>query len=172
MRTDEAVPIVRMPELPETTSIEPVRETSATNVGVNGEPGAGTGGDGGPGVPGGVENGIPGGTGSQEDGDGIDTDRIIDAHADGVTPPTLISKVDPSYPEALRKLRLEGVVILEAVITAAGTVDQVRVVSSPNLLFDAGVLAAVRQWRYAPGTLNGRTVAVRLTVTVRFALNA
>ena len=82
----------------------------------------------------------------------------------------LLERVDPAYPEAARRARLQGVVILEAVITASGAVDEVRIVRSPSPLFDAAVEDAVRRWRYRPATLNGRAVPVVLTVTVRFGL--
>ena len=63
-------------------------------------------------------------------------------------------------------------VILEAVITAGGAVDDVRILRSANPLLDAAAERAVRQWRYKPATLNGRAVSVYLTVTVTFGLRS
>jgi protein TonB len=79
--------------------------------------------------------------------------------------------VEPQYPEAARKARMEGVVILEAIITADGNVEDVRVLKSVNPLLDASAVRAVGQWKYKPATLNGRAVRVYLTVTVTFRLN-
>jgi TonB family protein len=63
------------------------------------------------------------------------------------------------------------VVILEAIITDQGSVEDVRVLKSVNPLLDASAVRAVQQWKYKPATLNGRAVRVYLTVTVTFRLN-
>ena len=82
-----------------------------------------------------------------------------------------MSKVEPTYPEAARKARMEGVVILEAIITDHGTVEEVKVLKSVNPLLDASATRAVQSWKYKPTTLNGRAVRVYLTVTVTFNLH-
>jgi protein TonB len=64
---------------------------------------------------------------------------------------------------------VQGVIVLEAVITREGNVDSVRVVSGHPLLVQAAV-DAVRQWRYRPTLLNGQPVEVITTVTVNFTL--
>lgn len=86
-----------------------------------------------------------------------------------VTAPTKIHDVRPVYPAAARQMRVEGVVILETVIGATGSVEQVRVLRSAPLLDDAAV-DAVRQWRYTPTLLNGVAVPVVMSVTVNFTL--
>jgi len=88
-----------------------------------------------------------------------------------VTAPRLLHRVEPLYPEAVRKLRREGVVTLEAIITAAGSVEELRIVGSADSLLDDVALRAVRQWRYRAGSLNGRPVPVILTVRVSFKLH-
>ena len=88
-----------------------------------------------------------------------------------VKAPQLLQKIEPSYPEAARKARMEGVVILEAIITAEGAVQEVKVLKSVNPLLDASAVRAVQQWKYRPATLNGRAVRVYLTVTVTFNLH-
>ena len=87
----------------------------------------------------------------------------------GVRAPTKILDVRPSYPEPARAAKVEGVVIIEAVIAPDGTVRDARVLRSRPLL-DAAALDAVRQWRYTPTLLNGVPVAVVITVTVNFTL--
>ena len=82
-----------------------------------------------------------------------------------------VQKIEPSYPEAARKARMEGVVILEAIITVDGSVQDVKVLKSVNPLLDASAVRAVQQWKYKPATLNGRAVRVFLTVTVTFNLH-
>lgn len=116
------------------------------------------------GVPGGVLGGVPGGTGP---GMGDEPLRV----GGEVKAPQLINKVEPGYPEAARKARMEGVVILEAIITASGSVEEVKILKSVNPLLDASAQRAVSQWRYRPATLNGRAVRVYLTVTVTFNLH-
>jgi protein TonB len=85
--------------------------------------------------------------------------------------PVLVLRVEPVYPEAARKARLEGEVILEAIITAGGEIEEVRVARSAGILLDASAKDAVERWRYRPATLNGSAVRVLLTVTIRFRLH-
>ena len=88
-----------------------------------------------------------------------------------VKPPVLIERVEPVYPEIERKIHKEGIVILEAIITSEGAVDDVKVLKSADAILDEAAQRAVRQWRYRPATLNGRAVRVYLTVTVSFQLH-
>lgn len=93
---------------------------------------------------------------------------------EGLVPPVLIpeSRVNPKYPEPARRARLQGDVVLDAVIHRDGRVGELRVLSStaPELGFEDAAIVAVRQWRYEPARLAGRPVAVRFTVFVRFEL--
>lgn len=88
-----------------------------------------------------------------------------------VKAPVLLYRVEPLYPEPARKLRQEGLVSLQAIITAEGTVEELRLIGSAFPLLDEAALAAVSRWRYRPGTLNDRPVRVILTVTVFFRLH-
>jgi protein TonB len=163
VRTD---PPIQMPERIPDAAIDP--ESGAPPVDVDGSSDEDAlGGD-----PSGRPGGIPGGTGEQAGDIGDDfPDEILIPRVGGVTIPELIHSIQPLYPETSRRLRQEGTVILEAVITASGAVHDVRVVASRGPLLDEAAMAAVRQWRYRPATLDGRAVAVRLTVTVRFGLS-
>jgi TonB family protein len=87
-----------------------------------------------------------------------------------VKPPVLVSKVDASYPAEARRQRIQGVVIIEAVIDRDGRVDSPRVLRSVDPLLDAAALEAVRFWRYQPATRDGKPVRVFLTVTTSFNL--
>jgi periplasmic protein TonB len=86
-----------------------------------------------------------------------------------VQPPKKIVDVRPIYPDLARQARVEGTVVLEAILDRNGRVDQVRVVRSVPLL-DSAALDAVHQWRYTPTALNGQPVAVLMTITIRFTL--
>lgn len=96
------------------------------------------------------------------------------AGAGGVSLPRLIpeSKVEPDFPEAARIARVEGHVILQAVIRKDGTVGDLELLrcDRPDLGFEESAMAAVRQWRYDPARLNGRPVDVFFTVFVSFDL--
>jgi protein TonB len=83
--------------------------------------------------------------------------------------PRKIVDARPLYPEIARSARVEGTVILEAVLDTNGRITQLRVLRSVPLL-DQAAIDAVRQWRYTPSTYNGRAVSVLMTITVHFSL--
>jgi periplasmic protein TonB len=87
----------------------------------------------------------------------------------GIQPPRKIVDVQPLYPPLARAAHQQGVVILETIIDAAGSVEQVRVLRGFPLL-DQAAIDAVRQWRFTPALLNGQPVPVVMTVTVNFVL--
>jgi protein TonB len=91
------------------------------------------------------------------------------------TNPTLIAetKVQPEYPELARVARLEGNVILQAIIRADGSVGDLEILrcNRPNMGFEDAAVAAVKEWRYEPATQNGRPVEVYFTVFVEFKLH-
>jgi protein TonB len=83
--------------------------------------------------------------------------------------PGKVHHVAPVYPRLAQDARVEGRVILEAVIGMDGRVQDVRILRSKPLL-DQAAMDAVRQWRFTPTLLNGTPVPVILTVTVDFKL--
>lgn len=87
-----------------------------------------------------------------------------------IKPPTRVKYVAPVYPEMARANRVQGVVIVEAIIGTDGRVENLRVLRSHPLL-DAAAVAAVRAWEYTPTLLNGKPTPVIMTVTVQFNLN-
>jgi protein TonB len=86
-----------------------------------------------------------------------------------IRPPQKIAGAAPIYPLVAQQARLEGVVVLEAMIDEHGAVERLRVVRSAPL-FDQAALDAVRRWRYTPTLLNSVPVPVLMTVTVQFTL--
>jgi protein TonB len=88
----------------------------------------------------------------------------------GVMEGLLIRKVVPSYPPLAHAMGIEGTVVLQASISTSGTIENLRVVSGPELLQKAA-LDAVSQWRYRPYLLNGTPVEVETTVNVAFTLH-
>ena len=79
-------------------------------------------------------------------------------------------KVQPTYPPLARTARVQGSVVLAAVIGKDGTIQNLHVLSGHPLLTQAA-LDAVRQWRYRPYILNGEPVEVDTQVTVNFTLS-
>jgi protein TonB len=82
----------------------------------------------------------------------------------------LIYRVQPVYPALARQARIQGTVLLRAVISREGTIENLQVVSGPPMLVPAAI-DAVRQWRYRPYFLNDRAVEVETQVTVKFVLS-
>ena len=81
----------------------------------------------------------------------------------------LIRRVQPTYPPLARTARIQGSVVLAAVISKAGTIDNLRVLSGPPMLVKAA-LDAVSEWRYRPYILNNEPVEVETQITVNFTL--
>ena len=86
-----------------------------------------------------------------------------------IRPPTRVVYVQPVYPQMAIAARIEGTVILQAVIDEKGRVRELRVLRGHPLLDDAAI-QAVKKWQFTPTLLNGTTVAVVMTVTVAFML--
>jgi protein TonB len=91
------------------------------------------------------------------------------AVSSGVMAGQLVYKVTPVYPAMGLAVRVEGTVVLQAVISKAGTIENLRVVSGPPML-QMAAMDAVKQWRYKPYQLDGQAVEVETTVNVVFRL--
>ena len=87
-----------------------------------------------------------------------------------VREPKKIADVRPVYPAIAQAAKVQGMVILEAVINERGVVERVKVLRSVPLL-DGAAVAAVQKWRYTPTLLNGSPVSVLMTITLHFTLN-
>lgn len=88
----------------------------------------------------------------------------------GVMQGFLLRRVQPAYPLAAQAARIQGVVVLTAVISREGMIENIRVVSGHPLLVGAAV-EAVRQWRYRPYLLNDQPVEVETQITVNFTIS-
>jgi protein TonB len=83
----------------------------------------------------------------------------------------LLNRVQPVYPPLAKQARIQGNVVLHAIIAKDGSIQELQVLSGHPLLVQAA-LDAVRQWRYQPTLLNGDPVEVDTTVTVVFTLSS
>jgi protein TonB len=137
--------------------------------GVPGPPSAG------PGVGGGIGNGQGRGIGEGKGpgvgpGEGGGTGGGVFHVGGGVTPPTVLQRVEPQYSEEARKARYQGTVVLEAIVRRDGTVDIQRIVRSLGFGLDENAIQALKQWRFRPGMRNGVPVDVSLNIEVNFNL--
>jgi len=82
----------------------------------------------------------------------------------------LIHRVQPVYPLVARQAGIQGTVVLQAVISRSGAVENLQAVSGHPMLVKAA-MDAVRQWRYRPYFLNDQPVEVETQVTVIFILS-
>lgn len=133
-------------EVPEEVSQEPSPADSTAGEGVEG------------GVEGGIAGGVVGSEGTSE----------VFRLGGPATAPVIIDDVKPQYPRLALAARLEGVVILEALIGRDGNVRDVKVLRGMSMGLTEAAVAAVKQRRYKPGLLNGEPVEFALTVTVQF----
>jgi len=87
----------------------------------------------------------------------------------GVTAGMLVHKVEPPYPPIAKAARIQGNVVLKAIIDRDGNIQDLQLMSGHPMLVPSAI-HAVRQWRYRPYLLNGQPVEVETTITVIFAL--
>jgi TonB family protein len=83
----------------------------------------------------------------------------------------LIYKLTPVYPASAKKDHIQGQVVLEAVISNEGTVQELHVISSPSDDLSQSALQAVAQWRYRPTLLNGDPISVVTDIIVNYTLS-
>jgi|SRR5581483_5947355 protein TonB len=130
------------------------------------------------GVVGGVPGGVPGGQMGGVIGGIISSTPVAVPKAatpqrvrvsQGVSQGLLIHQVKPTYPPLARQARIQGSVVLQAVIAKDGSIQNLRVVQGHPMLVQSA-LDAVKQWRYKPYYLNGEPVEVETQITVNFTL--
>jgi periplasmic protein TonB len=128
--------------------------------------------------------GIPGGTGNRWNGDSI-INSIANPSSNFSLPSrpqrqpprvsrmmegNLILRVQPLYPPLARQARIQGQVVLRAVISRSGAIENLQVLTGHPMLVQSAI-DAVKQWRYRPYSLNGEAVEVETQVTVNFVLS-
>jgi len=144
--------------------IETIKDASAPDIEPEGVIGGIPGGEAG-GVLGGILGGVPHGPTAPAPAAKKTVYRI----GGDVKPPRQIQIVQPSYPLVARTSRVEGVVVIDAILDEQGNVAEAHAVSGPGLLIPAA-LKAVIQWKYEPTYLDGAPVAIRMEVHVDFHL--
>jgi TonB family protein len=131
--------------------------------------GSGTGAGGGAGDGGGIGPGQGDGLGpGQGGGSGGGPYRP----GNGVETPQLLREVRPRYTAEAMRAKVQGTVMVEAVVLPDGTVGDVKIVRSidRNFGLDEEAVKAAKQWRFRPGTRFGEPVAVLVTIELSFSL--
>jgi protein TonB len=82
---------------------------------------------------------------------------------------SLVNKVTPLYPPIAKTAHVSGTVVLHAIISKDGSIQELQYVSGPPLLMKSA-MDAVKEWRYKPTMLNGEPVEVDTTIDVVFTL--
>lgn len=104
---------------------------------------------------------------------GVGGDLYVDGST-GVTSPEVIKEIRPNYTAEAMRAKVQGRVLLEAVVLPNGTIDpaSLRVTQSLDSVFglDREAMAAVKSWRFKPGTYRGRPAAVLVTIELLFSL--
>jgi TonB family protein len=94
----------------------------------------------------------------------------LTALPDGSDLPVLVTRVDPQYPEAAKRLKAGGDVTLRVVVEANGTIGRIEVVTQAPFGMTEAAVDAVRRWTYRPARVDGQPVAVWKVIRVKFAL--
>jgi TonB family protein len=129
--------------------------------------GSGLSGGIGSGVGGGVGSGRGAGTGPGSGGGfGGGAYRI----GGGVSPPSVLSKVEPEYSEEARKAKWQGTVVLQLIVDEKGHPQNLKVTRSLGLGLDQKAIEAVEKWIFRPGMKDGKPVPVIATIEVNFRL--
>jgi TonB family protein len=78
--------------------------------------------------------------------------------------------VDPRYPLLAKQMKVQGAVILEALISKSGSIQDIQVLSGPAIL-SAAAREAVKQWHFKPYYQDGRPVETEARITVNFTIS-
>jgi TonB family protein len=148
-------------ELPGMVSNLPTPAVPSQGSGTGGGAGTGRGTGIGPGTGSGLGDGFGGGTGGGAYRPG-----------NGVMPPVIIHEEKPQYTSEAMRMKVQGIVEVEAIVMPDGTVGQVQIVRSLDDRYglDQKAVEAVKMWRFRPGTRMGKPVPVLVNIELTFTL--
>ena len=112
------------------------------------------------------------------DGDGLNdgrnggTDGDVYKPGTGTIPPQLVRDIKPIYTAEAMRARVQGLVTMQAIVLADGSVGPTRILRSLDAIFglDQEALRTVKQWRFVPGRRGGKPVAVMVEIEMMFTL--
>jgi periplasmic protein TonB len=131
------------------------------------------------GVVGGVPGGVPGGSMGGVIGSVLSSAPTVAPKiatpqrvrvSSGVQSGLLVRRVNPTYPPLARQARIQGTVILQALISKEGNITNLQLISGHPMLAPSAI-EAVKQWKYRPYLLNGEPVEVETQIQVNFTLS-
>ena len=97
-------------------------------------------------------------------------ERVYSA-GDGVKMPQVLQQSTPPYTQKAREARIEGIVLIGAVILKNGSVDQIKVIRGLGYGLDENAVNTIsKEWKFKPGTLNDKPVDVSIVIEVSFRL--
>jgi protein TonB len=82
----------------------------------------------------------------------------------------LVRPVNPSYPLLARQMKVQGSVLLQALISREGSIQDLQILSGPAILA-AAAREAVKQWRFKPYLQDGQPVETQAKITVNFTIS-
>jgi len=99
-------------------------------------------------------------------------DETVYRPGDGVSLPEVVTQVGPQYTSEAMRQMIEGEVVLDVVVKSNGDVGDVTVTQSLDPVYglDENAVKAMKQWKFKPGRKDGKAVAVRVDVKMRFTL--
>jgi len=86
--------------------------------------------------------------------------------------PRAILQIKPIYPSNLKRMGVEGDVMIECIVDVQGNVRRPRVIKTTNHEFDKPVLRAIRQWKFEPGKKNNKAVNTRVRIPLNMRLHS
>ena len=151
------LPQVDMPNLGMPTSNQV--QLASNGTGAHGGMGSGSSGGLGSGTGGGYGPGSGGGTGGG-----------VYHVGGGVSPPTVISSVDPEYSDEARRAKYTGIVVVSLIVDTQGNPQHVSVVRRLGMGLDEKAVEAVRQYKFKPAMYQGHAVPVEVNIEVNFQI--
>jgi protein TonB len=88
----------------------------------------------------------------------------------GVSPPSILYKVEPEYSEEARKAKFQGTVLLFVVVDEKGMPRDIKILRPLGLGLDQKAVEAVEKWKFSPGKKDGKPVPVQAQIEVNFRL--
>ena len=166
----EPIPVPPPPVPPPPTLNAPVETNLAQVLQAQGSSSVSMSTVGGGGSGGGIGTGRGNGLG---EGTGGGTGGGVYEAGNGVSNPTVIRQVDPSYTSDAMRAKIQGEVWLEAVVQPNGLLTDIKVSRSLDRQYglDQAAIEAAKKWLFAPGKKDGKAVPVRITVQMDFRLH-
>jgi len=90
--------------------------------------------------------------------------QVVDVDEAGIRK-SASKTIMPVFPESSRKLRSQGVAVVQLVYDGNGTVVKVEVIEAPDSEIGEAIVNAVRQWKFRPSSIRGKAVNIRGKLT-------